>query len=100
MRVLMVGAEVAPVAKVGGLGDVLGALPRALADLGIEVAVAMPCYRGTRERVEAHERAVRVYRGDHTRWNEIVQRGMRGDYSWQRSAQEYLKLYRRLAGGS
>ncbi|HOD73870.1 MAG TPA: glycogen/starch synthase, partial [Candidatus Bipolaricaulis anaerobius] len=42
MRVLYVSAEVAPYAKVGGLGDVAAALPRALADLGVEIAVVTP----------------------------------------------------------
>jgi len=46
MRVLFVSAEVAPFAKVGGLADVAAALPRALAELGVEVAIAMPKYRG------------------------------------------------------
>ena len=45
MRVLFVSAEVAPFAKVGGLADVAAALPRALAELGVEVAIAMPKYR-------------------------------------------------------
>ncbi len=45
MRVLFVSAELAPYAKVGGLGDVAAALPRALADLGVEIAVAIPKYR-------------------------------------------------------
>jgi starch synthase len=48
MRVLMVASEVAPFAKTGGLADVLGALPAALARLGHEVDVVMPRYRGIR----------------------------------------------------
>ncbi len=40
----MVTAEAAPFAKTGGLADVLGALPPALARLGEEVAVVMPRY--------------------------------------------------------
>jgi starch synthase len=42
MRVWMVGTEMAPYSKVGGLGDVLGALPHALARLGCEVTVILP----------------------------------------------------------
>lgn len=44
MKILMVSSEVAPFAKSGGLGDVLGALPAALAAAGNEVAVVMPKY--------------------------------------------------------
>jgi starch synthase len=42
----MVGSEAAPFAKTGGLADVLGSLPPALARLGDEVAVILPFYRG------------------------------------------------------
>ncbi|MCD6360418.1 MAG: glycogen synthase [Armatimonadetes bacterium] len=45
MKVLFVSNEVAPYAKVGGLGDVAGSLPPALAGRGIEIAVAMPLHR-------------------------------------------------------
>jgi len=45
MRVLFVSAEVSPFAKTGGLADVALALPRALHDLGVDVAVVMPKYR-------------------------------------------------------
>jgi starch synthase len=41
----MVGSEAAPFCKTGGLADVLGALPPALAALGHEVAVVLPYYR-------------------------------------------------------
>jgi starch synthase len=46
MRVLMVASEVVPFAKTGGLADVMGALPQALARLGHEIDVVMPRYRG------------------------------------------------------
>lgn len=49
MKILMVASEAAPFAKTGGLADVLGALPAALARLGDEVAVVLPKYQSVRE---------------------------------------------------
>jgi starch synthase len=46
MRILMVASEAIPYAKTGGLADVLGALPAALARLGHQVDVVIPRYRG------------------------------------------------------
>ena len=46
MRILMIASEAVPFAKTGGLADVIGALPRALARLGHAVDVVMPRYRG------------------------------------------------------
>ena len=45
MHVVMVAAEAAPYVKVGGLADVLGALPRQLDRLGVAVDVIIPRYR-------------------------------------------------------
>lgn len=45
LKILFAAAEVAPFSKTGGLGEVGGALPAALAALGHEVVVVTPFYR-------------------------------------------------------
>jgi starch synthase len=49
VRILYAVSEVAPFAKTGGLADVAGALPAALARLGHEVRVVLPKYGGVKE---------------------------------------------------
>jgi len=44
LRILMVAAEAGPLAKTGGLADVMHALPSALRAKGCDVRVALPCY--------------------------------------------------------
>lgn len=44
MKILFVASEAAPFVKTGGLGDVIGALPRALAKRGHELMVVLPKY--------------------------------------------------------
>lgn len=44
MRILFVSAEVTPFAKVGGLADVMGALPKMLVKKGVDARVIMPKY--------------------------------------------------------
>ena len=44
MKVLYATSEAAPFLKTGGLGDVLGALPKAVAEEGIDASVIMPLY--------------------------------------------------------
>lgn len=44
MNLLFVASECAPFVKTGGLADVIGAVPKALADLDVDVKVLIPAY--------------------------------------------------------
>jgi len=45
LKILFVSSEVSPYAKTGGLADVSGSLPRALASMGNDVRIATPRYK-------------------------------------------------------
>src|SRR5262245_15425247 len=77
--VLIIGSEALPFSKTGGLADVLGALPPALARLGWDVTVVVPRYRG----VSAGTRIGRLmltvggYRNEVTFFDERICEGAR-----------------------
>ena len=48
MKILFVASEALPYSKTGGLADVVEALPKALSEMGHEVAVILPRYRGNK----------------------------------------------------
>jgi len=61
MRVLFCTSEVAPFAKTGGLADVAGSLPLALGELGIQIAIVMPRYRGAPTNKKKLSENVNIY---------------------------------------
>jgi starch synthase len=56
----MIGSEALPFSKTGGLADVLGALPLALARLGWDVTLALPRYRGIVDGVQVERFPVTI----------------------------------------
>ncbi|MFH0878963.1 MAG: glycogen synthase GlgA [Lentisphaerota bacterium] len=46
MKILFVASECAPFAKIGGLGDVVAALPKELRRMGCDARIVMPLYAG------------------------------------------------------
>ena len=70
LKILFVSPEVEPFVKAGGLGDMVGALPKELAALGHDVRLVCPLY-GSVKRVgewEVIEGALGVEVGPQTRW--------------------------------
>jgi len=68
MRVLQVSAEIFPLLKTGGLADIAGALPQALAGLGCNVRALLPGFPAIGQALQA-SRVVGEFR---TPWGEAV----------------------------
>ena len=70
LKVLFVSPEVEPYVKVGGLADMVGALPKEIAALGHEVRVMCPLYSATKRVGEwrSREEPLGVDVGPETRW--------------------------------
>ncbi|WP_448598208.1 glycogen synthase GlgA [Thermoleptolyngbya sp.] len=58
MRILFVAAEAAPVAKAGGMGDVVGALPKVLRQMGHDVRIFMPYYGFLPDKMEIPKKPI------------------------------------------
>lgn len=58
LKILIAATEVTPIAKVGGLGDVIGALPKALDRLHLDARVIIPFY-GAVDRKKYHAKLIK-----------------------------------------
>ncbi len=58
MRILFVAAEAAPIVKAGGMGDVVGALPKVLRQLGYDVRIFIPYYGFLNEKLDIPQKPV------------------------------------------
>ena len=61
LKILFLSAEVAPFGKAGGLADVCGSLPKALAALGHDVHVVMPAYSSVEAALHTGKLGVRPH---------------------------------------
>jgi starch synthase len=78
------------VRAVGGLDDtVTDYSPRAVRANGFKFVEATP-----EALVRTVRHAVRVYH-DRDVWDRLRRQGMAGDYSWEASAREYVRVYKR-----
>ncbi|HTS37238.1 MAG TPA: glycogen synthase GlgA [Candidatus Solibacter sp.] len=79
MNIAFVASEGVPFSKTGGLADVVGALPRALAALGHQVSVYLPRYRQTKLLdASTAVRSITVPFDDHYRFSSLVTIGTQG----------------------
>ncbi len=81
MNILMITSECVPYAKTGGLADVVGALPRALAQLGHAPIVVMPLYSAidrAHHRIEPVLGPVGVWMGNCQEWCTVHRADMGG----------------------
>jgi starch synthase len=83
MHVAFVASECVPFSKTGGLADVVGALPQALAAMGQKVTVFLPKYRQTKLEASACVvRSITVPFDDRYRFCSILDGGVRNNVQY------------------
>jgi starch synthase len=79
MHIAFVASECVPFSKTGGLADVVGALPAALASLGHQVSVYLPRYRQTKlTDAQTVVRSITVPFDDRYRFSSVLSGGNHG----------------------
>ena len=61
MNILFISTEAEPFAKSGGLGDVIGSLPRELNKLGADARVMLPLYKSIHHKYQAKMKFIRDF---------------------------------------
>ncbi len=89
MKILMVSPECCPFAKVGGLGDVLGALPKALVSRGHDVHIFLPLYGSIKPKGRRYDNVV-VHLGGHERICSIWEYAQDGVFFYFVEYQQYF----------
>jgi len=85
------------VRKTGGLADsIINATPATIkSGAGTGFVFVEP---NPKRMLDAARRAVSLYKGNPTQWSKLIQNAMNKDYSWEVSAKEYAKLYKKITG--
>ncbi len=79
MHIVFAASECVPYSKTGGLADVVGALPKALAAAGHQVSVFLPLYRQTKlADPQTVVRSITIPFDDHYRFCSIISGGNQG----------------------
>jgi starch synthase len=79
MHIVFAASECVPFSKTGGLADVVGALPKALAAVGHQVSVYLPRYRQTKlADPQTVVRSITIPFDDHYRFCSILSGGNQG----------------------
>jgi starch synthase len=81
LKIVMITSECVPYAKTGGLADVVGALPQALAALGHEVVMVMPKYasiNAAKHKLERYWDNFGVWMGGGLEWCAVDRASNRG----------------------
>jgi starch synthase len=77
MKILFAASEATPFAKTGGLAEVVSSLPRALVELGHDVAVVLPRYHGAKAGA-AVESSLTITLGQQVRFPSVLDGGLIG----------------------
>ncbi len=94
LKILMVFSEVAPFSKTGGLGDVGGALPKVLKDMGHDVRIITPQYQVVNERKYVLRDVIRLQNIDVALGSEILRVNVKSAFLPNTKVQVYFIDYK------